>query len=400
MTEQQRLAAVRRYDILDTPPDEAFDRITALAARLLGVPVALISVVDDHRIWFKSHHGLDVDEVARDPGLCATCVLQKGPWIVTDARKDPHTFANTLVTGEFGAQFYLGIPLRTHDGFNIGTLCVLDVRPRTPTEADVATLSDLAALVIDELELRLSYHAELIRRELREDHIMALMRELAHRSSNLLAVVQAIARQTTTLSTSIEDYAERLSARVQALAHTHDLIADEDWHGVTMADLASRQLDPLVGATDRLAVDGPRVVLTPVAAQNIGLALHELTTNAIKYGALSVTDGRVSFNWTLVEGEAPLLRIHWREENGPAVAPPARHGFGCTVLEHITPMAMGGTANLSFDPAGLCYRLAIPANSYRPGQHATLARLTPSLTRRHMDGSVSAPCAPYPSTFI
>ena len=302
------------------------------------------------------------------PGLCASCILQEGPWVVTDARKDPRTLANPLVAGELGAQFYLGIPLRTHDGFNMGTLCVLDFRPRTPTEAEVATLSDLAALVMDELELRRSahgavanFHAELARRELREDHIVALMRELAHRSRNLLAVVQAIARQTTANSTSIEHYAERLSARVQALAQTHDLIADEDWHGVTMVDLARRQLDPLVGAKERLAVNGPPVVLTPVAAQNIGLALHELVTNAIKYGALSVMDGQVAFNWVLSKGEPPLLRMYWREENGPAVAPPARLNFGCTVLKHITPVAMGGTAHLSFDPAGLCYRLEIPA---------------------------------------
>jgi two-component sensor histidine kinase len=368
VTEQQRLAAVRRYETLHTSPDEGFDRITALAARLLGVPVAIISIVDDDRIWFKSHYGLDVDQVARVPGLCASCILQEGPWVVADAKKDPRAFANPLVAGDLGAQFYLGIPLPTPDGVNIGTLCVLDFRPRTPSEAEVATLSDLAAIVMDELELRRSaqeaaanYHAELTRRELREDHIIALMRELAHRSSNLLAVVQAIARQTTANSTSIEDYAERLSARVQALAQTHGLIADEDWHGVTMTDLARRQLEPLVGATDRLSMNGPRVVLTPVAAQNIGLAVHELVTNAIKYGALSVMDGWVSFNWTLGEGEPPLLCMRWREENGPAVAPPARQGFGCTVLEHIVPVALAGTAHLSFDPAGLCYRLEIPA---------------------------------------
>jgi two-component sensor histidine kinase len=368
VTEQQRLAAVRRYDILYTSAEEAFDRITALAARLLGTPVAIMSVVDENRIWFKSHHGLDVDQVARDPGLCASCILQEGPWVVSDARKDPRTLANPLVAGEFGAQFYLGTPLRTPDGFNLGALCVLDFRPRTPTEAEVATLSDLAALVMDELELRRSargavanYYAELARRELREDHIVVLMRELAHRSRNLLAVVQAMARQTMANNISVEDYAEHLSARVQALAQTHDLIADEDWHGVTMADLASRQLEPLVGATDRLAVNGPRVVLTPIAAQNIGLALHELATNAIKYGALSVMDGRVSFNWVVSKGEPPLLRMSWREENGPTVAPPARSGFGCIVLQHIAPMALGGTAQLSFDPAGLCYRLEIPA---------------------------------------
>src|SRR5688572_15829373 len=100
VTEQQRLAAVRRYHILDTPPDEGFDRITALAARLLGAPVALVSVVDEDRIWFKSRHGVVVDQMGRHPGLCASCILQEGPWVITNARKDPRARANPLVAGE------------------------------------------------------------------------------------------------------------------------------------------------------------------------------------------------------------------------------------------------------------------------------------------------------------
>jgi two-component sensor histidine kinase len=368
VTEQQRLAAVRRYEILDTPPDGAFDRITALAARLLAVPVAIVSVVDHDRIWFKSRHGLDIEEVNRDLGLCASCIMQEGPWIVSDARKDPRSLANPLVAGEFGAQFYLGLSLRTHDEFNLGTLCVIDFKPRAATEADIATLTDLRALVMDELELRLSarkatdnYHDELARRELREGHIMALLRELAHRSKNLLAVVEAIARQSMTNTTSVEDYVERFVARVHALAHTQDLIADEDWHGVPMADLARRQLDALVGKGDRLDLVGPRVVLTPLATQNIGLALHELATNAIKYGALSIGTGRVRLTWNLGDGHRPLLWMLWREENGPKVVSPVREGFGTTVLRHITPVAVGGTAQLSFDSSGVRYHLEVPA---------------------------------------
>ena len=158
VTERERLAAVRRYDILDTPPDGAFDRITAIAARLLNAPIAIISIVDHDRIWFKSRHGLDVEQIDRDLGLCASCVLQENPWLVSDARADVRALANPLVAGEAGIQFYLGIPLRTHDGFNLGTLCVLDFVPRTPSEADIAQLKDLAAVVMDELELRLSRH--------------------------------------------------------------------------------------------------------------------------------------------------------------------------------------------------------------------------------------------------
>jgi len=154
--ELERLAAVQRYDVLDTPPDGAFDRITALAARLLKVPVAIVSIVDTDRIWFKSHHGLDVDQIDREPGLCASAILHDGPWLVNDARVDPRTLANPLVAGEMGVGFYAGVPLTTHDGYSLGTLCVLDLQPRQLTEDEVATLSDLAALVMDELELRLS----------------------------------------------------------------------------------------------------------------------------------------------------------------------------------------------------------------------------------------------------
>jgi sigma-B regulation protein RsbU (phosphoserine phosphatase) len=154
--EAQRLAAVRRYQVLDTPPDGAFERITALAARLFDVPISIVSIVDSDRIWFKSHHGVDVDEVDREPGLCASAVLQDGPWLVNDARTDPRTLANPLVAGDLGLQFYAGVPLTTHDGYNLGTLCIIDQQPRELTEAEVASLTDLARVVVDELELRLA----------------------------------------------------------------------------------------------------------------------------------------------------------------------------------------------------------------------------------------------------
>lgn len=154
--EAERMDAVRRYDILDSPPDGAFDRITALAARLFDVPISIVSIVDTDRIWFKSHHGLDVPQIDREPGLCASAILGDKPWIVTDASADPRTLANPLVAGDFGLRFYAGVPLHTRDGFNLGTLCVIDHEPRATTEAEIATLADLAAVVVDELELRLA----------------------------------------------------------------------------------------------------------------------------------------------------------------------------------------------------------------------------------------------------
>lgn len=154
--EPERMAAVHRYGLLDTPPDGAFDRITALAARLFSVPVAIVSVVDTDRIWFKSHHGTSVEQIGRDPGLCASAILQDDTWVVSDARVDPRTLTNPLVAGEFGLQFYAGTPLQTRDGYNLGTLCVLDREPREFTREDIRTLEDLAAIVMNDLEMRLA----------------------------------------------------------------------------------------------------------------------------------------------------------------------------------------------------------------------------------------------------
>jgi tRNA A-37 threonylcarbamoyl transferase component Bud32 len=153
--EEGRMRAVERYRILDTPSDGAFDRIAGLAARMFSVPVAIVSVVDHDRIWFKAHHGTEVTEIGRDPGLCASAILQDETWIIENAATDPRTLANPLVAGEFGLQFYAGAPLRTPDGYNLGTICILDREPRSFTAEDARTLEDLAAIVMNDLELRL-----------------------------------------------------------------------------------------------------------------------------------------------------------------------------------------------------------------------------------------------------
>ena len=180
--ESRRLEAVRRYAVLDTPEDGAFDRITALAARHFGVPIAIVSIVDTDRIWFKSHHGIDVREIGRDPGLCASAIMQHEPWVVEDAATDPRTLANPLVAGELGLRFYAGVPLTTHDGFNLGTLCVIDQAPRELSDDETATLRDMAAIVMDELELRLAsrriVHQEQHLRDLAEETARSLQESL------------------------------------------------------------------------------------------------------------------------------------------------------------------------------------------------------------------------------
>ncbi len=159
--EFDRLRAVRRYELLDAPADETFDRITALVARLLQVPIVLISIVDSDRVWFMSRHGLEIHEVPREAGAGASVFLHSTPWSVNDARLDPRTRSNPLVTGGFNLRFYAAAPLMTNDGYNLGALSVIDLQPRQISESHLAVLQDLAALVMQQIELRLEMRCAL-----------------------------------------------------------------------------------------------------------------------------------------------------------------------------------------------------------------------------------------------
>jgi sigma-B regulation protein RsbU (phosphoserine phosphatase) len=167
LDEAERLAAVRRYAILDTPPDGAFDRICALAARFFDVPFASVTIVDEDRIWFKACQGLDAVEIPRLPGLCASAILQDEPYVVTDGLSDPRTAANPLVHGELGVRFYAAAPIVTAGGHRLGTVNVIDTKPRAATDGEIETLQELAAIVVDELELRLAAIREIGREQQR-----------------------------------------------------------------------------------------------------------------------------------------------------------------------------------------------------------------------------------------
>jgi diguanylate cyclase (GGDEF)-like protein len=225
--ENARMAAVARYRILDTPADGAFDRITTLAARVLAVPVAIVTIVDHDRIWFKSRHGIEASQIPREPGLCASAVLQDGPWIIDDTLVDPRTMANSLVAGSFGLRFYAGVPLRIRDGHNLGTLCVLDFQRRTLSGDEQATLLDLAALVVSELELRL-------------DSIRSVT-EIRDRFSRENQRLQSL-----TMTDPLTGVANRRALTEGLDRHLTDAVAGDRLLSVVMADL-----DHFKGINDR-----------------------------------------------------------------------------------------------------------------------------------------------------
>ncbi|GGH26824.1 hypothetical protein GCM10007036_34930 [Alsobacter metallidurans] len=207
-------------------------------------------------------------------------------------------------------------------------------------------------------------------RRQRETHNRILLRELTHRTKNLLAVVQAMARQTLTTSVSARDFEARFSGRLQGLASSLDILVNENWQGASVTQLVRTQLShwrDVIGT--RITLEGEDIVLEPEAAQNIGLALHELSTNSAKYGALSVPSGVIAISWRLdASGETPRFIFDWAERNGPAVQPPRHKGFGHAVIERLVPRALNGKAQLDYAESGFSWRLDIPSSYIRdPG---------------------------------
>ena len=152
--EAARLSALRRYQILDTPPEPAFDRIAEMAASLFQVPMAIVSLVDQDRVWFKSRLGIAANQSARDAGLCSQAILSTGVFHLRDAAHDQRAVGHPLIPA-LGIRFYAAAPLRTHDGLNLGTVCVLDQKPRELASGEAETLKVLAALAMNQMELRL-----------------------------------------------------------------------------------------------------------------------------------------------------------------------------------------------------------------------------------------------------
>ncbi|MGC3974967.1 MAG: HWE histidine kinase domain-containing protein [Nitrospira sp.] len=482
----ERLAVLQGLDAMDTATDPDFDRITGLAAAIAEAPVALVSLVDSNRQWFKSRIGLDETGTPTSISFCAHAIAAgDDPMAVTDAALDPRFAANPLVTGKQHVRFYVGVPMVVA-GARIGTLCVLDREPRPfPAEDALRTLEKLAALAASLFTLKDATRngaiakAELAREEKRRaialdaaslaswawdirtdmidcDTLLAelfnlppsnrlkardilraidprdvyqtetrfrdalsgsddyfgeyrvkglhpprwiatrgrvverdgegkptlifgvnyditerklgderqrlLLRELNHRVKNTLATVQALATQTVRHARQPSEFLEAFGARLQALGAAHSLLSDREWRGIGIGELARIEVRAFdTGDPSRIAISGPELLLSPDQAVGLGLILHELASNALKYGSLSVPSGKVNLDWR-AQGRkgARRLVLAWRESGGPEVEPPDRQGFGSILIRRSLAKVIDSDVNHEFRPGGVFAEISMP----------------------------------------
>ncbi len=351
--EAQRLAALETYAVLDTPAEPGFDDIVRIASQICGTPMALISLIDDRRQWFKAALGVDLSETPREIAFCASAIEQTGLFAVPDTAADPRFADNPLVTGEPGLRFYAGAPLVTPEGHALGTLCVLDRQPRQLSTDQADALAALARQVMVQLELRRAVQ----RQAADERHRRMLVEELRHRSRNTLAVVQSIIMQSLRGIEGTADARRAISDRLVAMADAHDLLSRADWQAAPIGAVVATAIHAVAGTGTRVTWVGPEIELNARAALALSMALHELATNALKYGALSSDAGTVSMHWTVAPGDAALFQLVWQEAGGPVVQEPQRRGFGSQLITAILPRELGGSAALAYPPEGVRWTL-------------------------------------------
>jgi two-component sensor histidine kinase/PAS domain-containing protein len=196
-----------------------------------------------------------------------------------------------------------------------------------------------------------------------------LMREVTHRSKNLLAVLQGVVRQTARRTRNLDEFIAKFTARLQSIASSHDLLVNDDWSGTSIVRLFRSQLGVFSEIeAGRVTLNGPDILINSVAVQNLGLAIHELATNAVKYGALSSSKGMVDVSWAIVtlaersnaQPAGEYLHLTWRETAGPSVPSLNEGGFGRTLLERVVGQALGGRVTLDFAHAGLVCSMMLP----------------------------------------
>ena len=300
--EERRLAALADHGLIGWSGDGRFDRIVNFIAELCEAPIALVSLVEREEQRFLGRYGLDVCSTARSSSFCAHAMLGNEIMVVPDATDDPRFADNALVLGDPGIRFYAGAPLVTASGVMLGALCVIDRVPRaglTPLQAH--GLTALAAEVIAVVE----GHQAMEQRNL-------LLREMHHRIKNLFAMTTSLVHFAK--GDDVAALRDDLTRRLAALARAHDLVVPSaDSPRAAVYDLRAL-CEAVAGGFggERFVISGDAAGVEQDALTPLALILHELVTNAAKYGALANPQGRIEIN--VAKGEHAVL--HWREIGG------------------------------------------------------------------------------------
>lgn len=293
------------------------------------------------------HHYADYGRYIEDLRLGRTVAI-------ADVRTDPRTASNLEALGRYGIGALVNVPAMA-GGRLVGVLCLHEGGPRDWTEEDLT----FARAIAERARLALTRLGAEEQQRLRT-------REVSHRFKNLLAVVQAIATQTMRSSNDLSAASDVLSGRLIALGQAQDLLLDGDIAGSCIVDLAIRTLDLHAETASRFDLSGPDVRIGAKVALPFSLMLHELATNAVKYGALSNAVGRVALSWAIDgKDDAARLRLTWRESGGPTVEPPSRKGFGSRLIERGLPGQVGGKAEISYAPTGLIFTVEAPLAAFQ-----------------------------------
>jgi len=359
----ERLEALDLYDILDSEPEASYDDIVLLATRICDAPIAFISLVTEHRQWFKARIGFDGSETPISQSVCAYALRQKDVCIIPDLALDDRTKTNTLVTQAPFIRFYAGALIETPDGIPLGTVCVIDTKPRPQSlsQAQIESLQALARQVMSLMELRRTLKLKIAADAAFKRQQELLSNELNHRLKNILTMVQAIVSQTFRNSTNFDEARSALSARIIALGKAQDLLFSATRERASLTTIVESAVKLYHdGLEKRFQVRGPNIDVGPKAALSLTLMMHELTTNATKYGALAAPGGTVSVEWDVTHGDDPRLSLIWRESGGPPVTPPTRRGFGTHLIERALAGECGATIELDYKPMGLECRLKAP----------------------------------------
>jgi two-component sensor histidine kinase len=324
-----RLDALCGYAVLDTPAEPDFDDIVHIAAHVCAAPIALVSLVEKDRQWFKARVGIDAGETPISQSVCALGLARDELLIIPDLTTDPRTEANTLVTEDPHLRFYAGAPLITPQGVAIGMLCVIDTVPRpdglTPDQRHI--LASLARQVIGQLE----YRKAIVAQRAVEAERQLLNEELSHRLKNTLAMVQGIANQTLR---NVTDRApvDAFEARLLALSSAHDILMQESWASARIHAVIEGGLR-LHAPPERFTAKGCETQLGPRAALSAAMLVHELSTNAVKHGALSTPKGRIEIEWRIdPTDQGDEFVLVWNEQGGPPAEPPTERGFGARLI--------------------------------------------------------------------